>query len=391
MKAGKEPRPHLVALESHLLDRVQAAVLVTDFSGVVVYANPYCEILYGRSTDDLIGENGLGYATDPIRPEVMSEIGEAILNGRNWEGEFRVTREDGSTVDVHAVDSPVFDDEGNVAGVMSVAIDVSAPRVSQEDMKRVLAVAQILRDVGATLVAELDADTVMKTVTGAARKLAGALPPALAGLALALHAGLFLLPTRLGAWTLPDPYPGGRRLLSRNVELEAKDAAVRARFDPQRTLVLAYDNALHAAWFLPSYRVVGLFPLFKNAPDAWVPSARGRRFSYEPGSVGGSRIADAFSMMGYPTSSATRAASATLQTGPSLPGMVGNPASHRMRLARDLSPRSSMLVGSGPMNTRSLSRQARANAVFSERNPYPGWTASHCRILAAATTLGMDR
>ena len=102
--------------------------------------------------------------------------------------------------------------------------------------------------------------------------------------ALALHAGVFLLPTRLGAWTLPDPYPGGRRLLSRNAELEAKDAAVRDRFDPQRTLVLAYDNALHAAWFLPDYRVVGLFPLFKNAPDAWVPSARGRRFSYEAGS-----------------------------------------------------------------------------------------------------------
>jgi len=122
------------------------------------------------------------------------------------------------------------------------------------------------------------------TVLPPVRRLAGAFPPALAGFALALHAGLFLLPTHLGAWTLPDPYPGGRRLLSRNVELESKDAAVRARFDPQHTLVLAYDNAMHAAWFLPAYRVVGLFPLFKNAPDAWVPSAHGRRFSNEPGS-----------------------------------------------------------------------------------------------------------
>jgi len=122
------------------------------------------------------------------------------------------------------------------------------------------------------------------TVLPPVRRLAGAFPPALAGFALALHAGLFLLPTHLGAWTLPDPYPGGRRLLSRNVELESKDAAVRARFDPQHTLVLAYDNAMHAAWFLPAYRVVGLFPLFKNAPDAWVPSAHERRFSNEPGS-----------------------------------------------------------------------------------------------------------
>jgi hypothetical protein len=117
------------------------------------------------------------------------------------------------------------------------------------------------------------------TVLPPARRLSGAMAPALAGLALALHAGLFLLPTRLGAWTLPDPYPGGPRLLSRNAELAAKDALVRERFDPQRTLVLGYEHAMHAVWFLPHYRVVGLFPLFKDAPDAWVPSARERRFS----------------------------------------------------------------------------------------------------------------
>ena len=174
MKSGGAPRPHLVALESHLLDRVQAAVLVTDFAGVVVYANPYCEILYGRSTDELLGENGLKYSTEPIRPDVMTEIGEAILNGRNWEGEFRVTREDGSTVDVHAVDSPVFDDDGKVAGVISLAVDVTAERLSHDELRRVLAVAQILRDIGATLVAELDATKILKTVTSAARKLTGA-------------------------------------------------------------------------------------------------------------------------------------------------------------------------------------------------------------------------
>jgi PAS domain S-box-containing protein len=174
MKAAGSSRGKLVALESHLLDRVQAAVLVTDFSGVIVYANSYCEILYGRSPDEIVGQNGLNWATDPIRPEVMTEIGEAILNGRNWEGEFRVTREDGTTVDVHAVDSPVFDDNGEVSGVISLAVDVTAQRLSHDELRRVLAVAQILRDIGETLVAELDATQVMKTVTGAARKLTGA-------------------------------------------------------------------------------------------------------------------------------------------------------------------------------------------------------------------------
>ncbi len=174
MRSGGAGRARLVALESQLLDRVQAAVLVMDLAGVVVYANPHCEVLYGRGPDELIGELANGFAAEPVPAELMSEIARTILEGRNWEGEFRVRREDGSSVEVHAVDSPVFDEAGRVSGVISVAIDVTAHRRPQEEMRRVLAVAQILRDIGSTLIGELDPDQVMKTSTGAARKLTGA-------------------------------------------------------------------------------------------------------------------------------------------------------------------------------------------------------------------------
>jgi PAS domain S-box-containing protein len=165
--------PGRVALESQLLDRVQAAVMVTDLAGVVLFANPYCEILYGRNADTLVGEDAKRL-TVPMAPEMVSEISAAIFGGRSWEGDFRVDRTDGTRVDLHSVASPVFDDAGDVSGVISLAFDITAPRLSRDDLRRILAVAQILRDIGATLVAELDADQVMKTVTGAARKLAGA-------------------------------------------------------------------------------------------------------------------------------------------------------------------------------------------------------------------------
>jgi PAS domain S-box-containing protein len=174
MTAGGASRARLVALESHLLDRVQAAVLVTDLAGVVLFANPYCETLYGRAPDEMMGDDARRFATDPLTPEMLSEIGAAVLNGRSWEGEFRVERADGSAIEVHAINSPVFDDAGRVSGVISLAFDVTAQRLSHDELVRVLAVAQILRDIGETLVGELDADQVMKTVTGAARKLSGA-------------------------------------------------------------------------------------------------------------------------------------------------------------------------------------------------------------------------
>ncbi len=149
-------------------------MLVTNFDGTVLYANPHCEVLYGLGPDELIGENARELALQPVRPELISEIAREIFAGNNWEGEFTVSRPDGTTVEVRAIDSPVFDDAGVVSGVISLAFDVTAAVLSRDELQRVLAVAQILREVGETLASELDATQVMKTTTGAARKLAGA-------------------------------------------------------------------------------------------------------------------------------------------------------------------------------------------------------------------------
>lgn len=111
-------------------------------------------------------------------------------------------------------------------------------------------------------------------------------PLARAGIlvALAANLSLFLLPARIGGIDLPDAYPSGSRLLARNFDLARRDAAIRAAFDREDTVVLAYDHAFHCAWFLPEFRTLGLFPVFKQAADNWIPSARRRVFSFEPGS-----------------------------------------------------------------------------------------------------------
>jgi len=173
-RGGGEPRGQLVALQAHLLDRVQAAVLVLDFAGTVLYANPYCEVLYGLGPDELLGENAQELALQPVRPELVSEVAREIVAGNNWEGEFRITRPDGTSVEVRAIDSPVFDDAGRVSGVISLAFDVTAHVHSRDELQRVMAVGQILREIGQTVVSEFDANQVMKTNAGAARKLTGA-------------------------------------------------------------------------------------------------------------------------------------------------------------------------------------------------------------------------
>ncbi|HZN55078.1 MAG TPA: glycosyltransferase family 39 protein [Candidatus Polarisedimenticolaceae bacterium] len=132
----------------------------------------------------------------------------------------------------------------------------------------------------------LAAATVAPLVQRAARRRTGAegLPRALAALGLAVNVGLFVLPVRVFGVTLPEAYPSAARLLARNADLARRDAAVRGSLPADETLVLAYDDTFHAVWFLPEYPTVGLFGAFKSGPDTWIPSARGRVFSFEPGS-----------------------------------------------------------------------------------------------------------
>jgi PAS domain-containing protein len=173
------PRGRLIALESHLLDWVQAAVLITDVAGVVVYANQHCEVLYGRNSKQLVGVDALCFGPESSNPGATTpglfpDIAGEVFHGRNWEGDFRIERADGTGIDVHAINSPLFDDTGAISGIVSLAYDINSPQISQVELGRIVAVAHILRDIGETLVAELDIERVLQTTAGAARKLTGA-------------------------------------------------------------------------------------------------------------------------------------------------------------------------------------------------------------------------
>ena len=118
----------LVGLESHLLERVDAAVLAIDLQGRILFANRYAETLYGWSREETIGRLASEFSGVAIEGDVANEIMEALANGGAWEGTFEVRRKDGSLLSVHAVDSPLYDSSGQFAGVVSLAIDATRER-----------------------------------------------------------------------------------------------------------------------------------------------------------------------------------------------------------------------------------------------------------------------
>jgi hypothetical protein len=72
-------------------------------------------------------------------------------------------------------------------------------------------------------------------------------------------------------------------------------------------------------------------------------------------------------------------------------GSVGTPASDIRRLAVSLTPIAAMAAGGGPTQVSPASTTARAKAAFSDRNPYPGCTASAPEARQAASSRSTAR
>jgi PAS domain S-box-containing protein len=114
--------------ERALLDRVSAAVIATDLSGQILYANAHVEWLYGLPASEIVGRSSIELGGVLLGREVAREIAAALRRGETWEGEFTVERRDGSRVEVRAIDSGLHDDHGSLVGVISIVTDATEQR-----------------------------------------------------------------------------------------------------------------------------------------------------------------------------------------------------------------------------------------------------------------------
>ena len=130
-----------------MLDQVQVAVIVSELDGRIVDCNRHAEQLFGMPREEILGEVGLQYSAEPMERGLARAIANQLRTHQTWEGDFRLRRRDGSVVVVHAVDSGVFDDDGKLSGVVSIASDVTdrwrALRrlTAQEQLARLLVTA----------------------------------------------------------------------------------------------------------------------------------------------------------------------------------------------------------------------------------------------------------
>lgn len=110
---------------AHLLDTIGHAIIATDLEDRVMYWNKGAEALYGLTAAEAAGRE----LNEAIRSDSnaiqMRNIMARLQRGQSWTGEMTITRDDGSTFPVQVTNTPVYDEEGGLMGVIGVSIDIS--------------------------------------------------------------------------------------------------------------------------------------------------------------------------------------------------------------------------------------------------------------------------
>ncbi|KAB8319944.1 PAS domain S-box protein [Tolypothrix campylonemoides VB511288] len=114
-----------IYFQAHLLSTVEQAVIATNLDGEIIYWNRFAEILYGWSALEVIGQNILEVVPAETSQQQAAQIMAQVQRGESWSGEFFVRRRDGTLFPILITDSPIYDDKGELVGIVGISIDIS--------------------------------------------------------------------------------------------------------------------------------------------------------------------------------------------------------------------------------------------------------------------------
>lgn len=119
---------------SRAVEQSAGIVIMTATDGSIEYVNPaFCKAT-GYTGDEVLGRNIDLLKTDQLSKEVEEALWRAIINGRQWRGEFCNQRKDGSRYWVNASISPLFDKNNQITGYLSVQEDITDKKAAEQLM-----------------------------------------------------------------------------------------------------------------------------------------------------------------------------------------------------------------------------------------------------------------
>lgn len=122
-------------LRGSALEAAADAIVLTDRSGVVEWANPAFTTLTGYSLDEAAGKNPRALLRSGVQSrEFYAEMWKTILSGSVWRGELVNKRRDGTLYPESLTITPVRDEGGEIQHFIAIKRDLTEDRSLRENL-----------------------------------------------------------------------------------------------------------------------------------------------------------------------------------------------------------------------------------------------------------------
>lgn len=110
---------------SRLLESIDDAIIVTDIHGRIRYWNPSAERLYGWEASEVTGKSITEVTPTNVNKAKASRIMETLMRGEKWSGEFEAIHRSGRIFTARVINSPVFNDHGQLEAIVGISYDIT--------------------------------------------------------------------------------------------------------------------------------------------------------------------------------------------------------------------------------------------------------------------------
>ena len=125
-----------IRFQASLLDAVEESVIATDLGGKIIYWNRFAEKMYGWPSAEVIGRNITEITPSEISQDAAAEIMSRLRHGESWSGEFIVRRRDSSGFPAMVTDSPIYDSNGVLIGIVGISTDITNRKQAEEALRQ---------------------------------------------------------------------------------------------------------------------------------------------------------------------------------------------------------------------------------------------------------------
>jgi PAS domain S-box-containing protein len=116
------------------IEQSPAAIVITDTSGKIEYANTMFTKISGYSQDEVKGDYLMILKPDKNFKELNTNVWNTISNGKEWHGEYFNEKKDGSFYWESTLISPIKDSKGIITNYLAVQEDVTEKKITLNEL-----------------------------------------------------------------------------------------------------------------------------------------------------------------------------------------------------------------------------------------------------------------